>query len=622
LEGDRDQQIFAWKHRLFFTVAAGYKVDKARDCYLFSEKAEVMEVLRDTVDYLRDEGIDFEVDAEVEKLLQRLRNEQEDYEEAFHTGLEVQCPARVFDIHPRLARELKPYQLQGVQHLCAVKHGANFSVPGSGKTSVIYAAFEILRKEGTVDKLLVIGPRSCFLPWEEEFMACFGYAARSARLTGPKESRYALYLESDKYDLFLCTYQTAANDIDELIHLCKTRAIFVVIDESHNIKKLEGGVWSEAMLRIAPYATRRAVLSGTPMPNNYADLWTQFTFLWPGKQILGDRVPYRYRCEDQTEHASIREAMRPFFVRVPKSELGLPPFRVQRVGCNLKPYQESIYRALSVRFLREINAPPDDRRVLREWRKARMVRLIQAASNPALLAQYSEEFDVPPLSGEGASVIQLIDEYPKYEMPAKIELAIELVRELLKQGEKVIVWTCFVHNIRMLEHLLRDLEPFILYGAVPRDETEDVEFNREQQLRQFKEVDRAAVLVANPAACAESVSLHKACHHAVYLDRTFNCGQYMQSLDRIHRIGLAPDEIVTYHILMANDTIDETIDRRLGEKQANMIRLLEDELPVGTLEVEKQQIGRSEDEEAIDFEETMRDIKRQLESTGASNALQ
>jgi len=260
--------------------------------------------------------------------------------------------------------------------------------------------------------------------------------------------------------------------------------------------------------------------------------------------------------------------------------------------------------------------------VLREWRKARMVRLIQAASNPALLAQYSEEFDVPPLSGEGASVIQLIDGYPKYEMPAKIELAIELVRELLKQGEKVIVWTCFVHNIRMLEHLLRDLEPFILYGAVPRDETEDVEFNREQQLRQFKEVDRAAVLVANPAACAESVSLHKACHHAVYLDRTFNCGQYMQSLDRIHRIGLAPDEIVTYHILMANDTIDETIDRRLGEKQANMIRLLEDELPVGTLEVEKQQIGRSEDEEAIDFEETMRDIKRQLESTGASNALQ
>jgi len=621
LEGSGNQQIFEWEHRLFFAVAAGYQLDEARASYLFSEQAQMHRILKETVEYLRDEGIEFEVDEAVAELLRRLQDEQEDYEEALQGGLEVQCSAEVVDAPRTLVRQLKPYQLRGVQHLLTAKHAANFSVPGSGKTTVIYTAFEILRREGIVEKLLAIGPRSCFLPWEEEFVACFGHPARSVRLTGPKASRCGSYLRSDKYDLFLCTYHTATNDIVELIDLCKRHRMFVVIDESHNIKRLEGGVWSEAMLGIAPYAARRAILSGTPMPNSHGDLWTQFTFLWPGKQILGDRVVYRYRCEDQAEHASIREAIRPFFVRVPKSELGLPQFGVERVGCDLKPYQASIYRALSVRFLREIDAAPDDRRVLREWRKARMVRLIQAASNPALLAQYSEEFDVPPVSGEGASIIQLIDEYPKYEMPAKIELAIELVRELLKQGEKVIVWASFVHNIRMLEHLLRDLEPFILYGAVPRDESEDIEFNREQQLRQFKEIDRPAVLLANPAACAESVSLHKACHHAVYLDRTFNCGQYMQSLDRIHRIGLAPDEIVTYHILMANDTIDETIDRRLGQKQANMIRLLEDELPLGDLEVEEQQIGRSEDEEAIDFEETMMDIKRQLESTSSSKAL-
>lgn len=619
LEGSENEQIFEWEHRVFFTIAAGYELDEAHGCYLLSDQAEMDEVLRETVEYLRDEGVEFDVDEAVARLLRRLREEREGYEEAFQAGLVVQRSAEVIDAPRSLVRQLKPYQLQGVRHLLTVKHAANFSVPGSGKTTVIYAAFEIVRREGIVEKLLVIGPRSCFLPWEEEFVACFGHPAPGARLTGPKASRYASYLESDKYDLFLCTYQTATNDIDELMGLCKRHRIFVVIDESHNIKRLEGGVWSEAMLRLAPYAARRAILSGTPMPNSYTDLWTQFTFLWPGKQLLGDRVSYRYRCEDQPEHASIREAIRPFFVRVPKSELGLPPFNLERIRCNLKPYQESIYRALSARFLREINALPENHQVLREWRKARMVRLIQAASNPALLAQYSEEFDIPPLSGEGASIIQLIDEYPKYEIPGKIELAIQLVRELLEQGDKVILWTSFVHNIRMLQHLLRDMEPFILYGAVPRDESEDIEFNREQQLRQFKEVDRPAVLLANPAACAESISLHKACQHAVYLDRTFNCGQYMQSLDRIHRIGLAPDEIVTYHIIVADATIDETIDRRLEEKQSNMVRLLEDELPLGTLEVELHEIGRSEDEEALDFEETMRDIKRQLESNASSH---
>ncbi|MGB3480579.1 MAG: DEAD/DEAH box helicase, partial [bacterium] len=322
---------------------------------------------------------------------------------------------------------------------------------------------------------------------------------------------------------------------------------------------------------------------------------------------------------DKTELEVIQRAVRPFFFRASKSDLGLPPVKMNRQKCDLNPYQASIYRALSVKFLREIAVQSDERQQLRQWRKARMVRLIQAASNPALLAQYSEEFDIPPLSGEGVSIVKLIDRYPQFEVPAKIELANRLVHELLTQGEKVIVWTSFVHNIRMLEHLLHDIKTFIVYGAVPQDESEDVEFNREQQIRQFKEVSRPAVLLANPAACAESISLHRACHHALYLDRTFNCGQYMQSLDRIHRIGLKPNEVVAYHILIARNTIDETVDRRLNEKQANMLHLLEDELPVGTLEIEEHQMEPSEDEETVDFEETLKDLRKRFEADSSDD---
>lgn len=609
-----DERILDWESRLFFTLA-GYQLDEREGRYLFSNQAQVLEVLRETIDYLTDESIEFRMDGAVEELLQRLHKQQEQYEEALEAGLKAQRnPWQSTDAYSRvLARRLKPYQVRGVQHLLAVKHGANFSVPGSGKTTVIYATFELLRRERIADKLLVIGPRSCFLPWEEEFKACFGYPAQSARLTGT--ARHSLYLNSNSYVLFLCTYQTASNDIKELIKLCQMHKTLLVIDESHNVKKLQGGVWSDAILQIAPFAARRAILSGTPMPNSYADLWTQITFLRPGKQVLGERVPYRYRCEDKVEHAGIREAIRPFFVRVTKSELGLPLPSFDRVYCILKPYQESIYRALSLKFLKDVDAAPEERRVLRQWRKAKMVRLIQVASNPSLLAQYSEEFNVPPFSGEGASVIQLIDEYPKFEIPTKVECTLRLIRELLQKGEKVIVWTYFVHNLKMMEQLLQDVKPFIVYGAIPRDESEDIEFNREQQLQQFKEIKEPVVLLANPAACAESVSLHRVCHHAIYLERTFNCGQYLQSLDRIHRIGLGPDEIVTYHILVARGTIDDTIDRRLGKKEADMLHLLEDELPVGTLEVEAHELGLSDSEEAVDFQETIEDIRRQLDPT-------
>jgi SNF2 family DNA or RNA helicase len=612
VEDTDKKQIFEWNHRLFFISVAGFELDESQSRYLLSEQSRLRDILQETVSYLAEEGVEFDTDAAVAQLLHQFEEEQKDYNAASRLGLDIQSARQTPAAPLKLVRQLKPYQQQGLQHLLAVRHGANFSVPGSGKTTVIYAAFDVLRSEGIVDKLLVIGPRSSFLPWEEESIACFGHSLKSARLTGSKVRRKSIYLQCEKYDLFLCTYQTASNDLDDLINLGKRHRLLVVVDESHNIKKLEGAVWSEAVLDLASFAARRAVLSGTPMPNNYTDLWTQITFLWPGKQVLGDRVQYRYRCEDEAELKAIRQAVRPFFFRVTKSQLGLPPYDIERHECDLNPYQAGIYRALSVKYLREVDFQPEERQLLRIWRKAKMVRLIQAASNPTLLAQYSDEFDIPPLIGEGAPIIQLIDRYPKYEVPAKIELAVQLIRDLVRQGEKIVVWTSFVHNIRMLKRLLHDVNPFQVYGAIPRDESEDVEFNREQQIRGFKDTKNPAVLLANPAACAESISLHKACHHAVYLDRTFNCGQYLQSLDRIHRIGLAPNEIVTYHILIARDTIDETIDRRLNDKQANMLRLLEDDLPAGTFEVEEKQMGQSESEETIDFEETIKDLRQRF----------
>jgi len=609
LQAGSDRRLLGWQDRLYLTVALGLHFDSERACYVLLKRERLSGVLRETVVYLRDSGIAFDADDAVAGMIQTLATQQAEYEEAVIRGAAALSSDPEVDPPPTLVRELTPHQLRAIAHLLAVHHGADFSVPGSGKTTVVYAAFEIMRLAGAVDKILVVGPRSCFLPWEEEFHACFGVHARSVRLTGSKSSRHVSYMGSGKHDVFLCTYQTAANDVAELIDLCKRHRVFLVIDESHNIKRLEGGVWSEAMLRVAPYATHRAILSGTPMPNSLGDLWSQFTFLWPGRQVFGDRVSYHSRCQERCGQQWIRETIEPLFFRTRKSQLGLPPARVERIPCSLKPYQDSIYRALSARFLQEVRTPPEDRRALRGWRRARMVRLIQAASNPALLARYSEEFDVQPVRLETPSILQLIEEYPRYEIPAKVEKTVELVRALARGGQKVLVWTSFVHNIRMLRSLLEeDLLVFTVYGAVPRDESEDVEFNREQQLRLFKECQQPAVLVANPAACAESVSLHKVCRDAVYLDRTFNCGQYMQSLDRIHRIGLSANETVTYHVLIATDTIDETIERRLEDKRRAMIRLLEDELPLGSLDVEEQQLGRSDDEEAIDFEETIRDL--------------
>ena len=83
-------------------------------------------------------------------------------------------------------------------------------------------------------------------------------------------------------------------------------------------------------------------------------------------------------------------------------------------------------------------------------------------------------------------------------------------------------------------------------------------------------------MVANPAAASEGVSLHKVCHHAIYLDRTFNAAHYLQSEDRIHRFGLLPDQVTAIEIVECIDSVDETVRQRLGYKIGQMAEALEE----------------------------------------------
>ena len=235
-------------------------------------------------------------------LLSELRRQISEYNEAQHSLASPDTNSGGLAL-PRFQRQLKDYQVPCVLHHLNSRHGANFSVPGSGKTTMIYAAFDALYSSGIVEKLLVVGPISSFMPWEEEYEGCFGVQPRSARITGDPSLRQHLYEASGEFDIFLCHYRTAANDVASLIELCKKHKFFVVIDESHNIKKMDG-VYSDALIRLAPFAARRAILSGTPMPNDYRDLWTQFTFLWPRHQLLGDLEVYKYRCGVETRTRS------------------------------------------------------------------------------------------------------------------------------------------------------------------------------------------------------------------------------------------------------------------------------------------------------------------------------
>lgn len=83
-------------------------------------------------------------------------------------------------------------------------------------------------------------------------------------------------------------------------------------------------------------------------------------------------------------------------------------------------------------------------------------------------------------------------------------------------------------------------------------------------------------MIANPAAASEGISLHTVCQNAIYVDRTFNAAHYLQSDDRIHRLGLRKDQVPTVEIVECRSTIDETVRLRVGAKVDRMSSVLDD----------------------------------------------
>ncbi len=615
LAADSRSPIHQGTHYIYLVNVLGLEpIEEPEPGFKISLGASKQALIRQLTDYFAEAGIALTLEGTANEISRRLESDAKTLEDARIAGERLKgAPAKTAaPAIPGFMRELKPYQVPAVQHAVDVRNAANFSVPGSGKTTITLAVYAILKARGEVEKLVVVGPRACFMPWEEEFEACLGRKPAAVRISGDRTRRIGLYRDADAAELVLLTYQMASNDADDVAAYLQRNKCFLVLDESHYIKRLEGGKWANALLDLAPFAARRLILSGTPAPNSLLDLWSQFAFLWPNPPLLGQRDNYRFRVDQRgNEYDRIKKRLSPFFWRIKKDDLKLPPPTFHKVDVPLRPYQRRIYDAIGAKVLKDVVKAPSDRSKLRIWRKAKMVRLLQAASNPSLLAEYSTEFRIPPLDASGLPVDQLIEQYSKFEFPAKLECAEKLVRKLVKRGEKVILWSTFVHNIKTLESRMKDLRPLSVFGEIPKDDEENEEFNREQIIKQFKTPGTSPVLIANPGACAESVSLHKICKHAVYLDRTFNGAQYLQSLDRIHRVGLSPRDKVHYYIIQALDSVDTVVDQRLEDKKKRMLELLEDELPVLNLESSSEDVSEESDEEA-DFTALVAELKKEF----------
>lgn len=248
--------------------------------------------------------------------------------------------------------------------------------------------------------------------------------------------------------------------------------------------------------------------------------------------------------------------------------------------------QRRIYDVIEKKYMSDIVSSKDTG-FQQDLIKARLIRMMQAATNPNLLSvplqnfASLEGFDAEAVA-EDTSLIKDVLEYSENETPAKFIKAKELIERILSEGGKVVVWAIYVKNILdFAEYLLANgIQCKTLYGATPvatgDEEDDDAVETREKIIEEFHKDDSSfSVIIANPFAVSESISLHKVCHNAIYMERSFNAAHFIQSKDRIHRYGLKPGIETNYYYLLSEDSVDSVINDRLIAKETRLREIIE-----------------------------------------------
>lgn len=491
-------------------------------------------------------------------------------------------------VNNELERQLREKQMWNAFFICEMIKSANYSVPWAGKTSIVYWAYWYLSSEEKkkVNKMVVVWPISSFKSWIDEFKACF-WSKRELNvlntLTCDNKADKISKLKNNKYDVILVNYESLDSLKGTLAEIIDSKTL-LVFDEVHKVKAI-WWVWATAALSICWSAKYKVILSGTPIPNWYIDLYNQLHILYTDEYetFFRNMSPATLSRKDPEMQEEINDKIYPFFCRTTKKELEVP-------DPNPDMMLKSIMNDEEIKLFSMIHRKYHNNVLLL------YIRLLQASTNPKLLLDkidYSMIQDIYEVEDENEEKFLIDDnltdinswdkldgkerEFIKgFNMTSKFWMWIEKIKDLVSQWKTVLVRWIFVNTLETISKELTNLwiPNWIIYWAVDSQ-------RREELIEAFKRKE-IKVLIANPHTMAESVSLHKSCHDAIYFEYSFNLTHLIQSKDRIHRLWLPENQYTQYYFLyLTNEWDEDSIDlktyKRLQEKWETMKNAIEGE---------------------------------------------
>jgi superfamily II DNA or RNA helicase len=449
---------------------------------------------------------------------------------------------------------LRAYQKDGVYWLRYLERSGFCGIladeMGLGKTiqALVWLQLERLSEKARGKPALIVCPTSLVDNWAEEAEK-FTPGLRVLKLHGAE--RHDHWEKVAGSDLVITSYALLRRDIEKYLEYEFSVA---VLDEAQHIKNRST---QNAVAAKKIRALHKVVLTGTPIENSVADLWSIMDFLMPG--YLSNHKAFREHYEQpisrggpdgELAQLKLRRKLHPFLLRRLKREVAKDlPEKIQRVAHNtLSKDQYMVYKELlesSKRKIADMVAAQGFNRTRMQIFKT-LLRLRQTCCHLDLLK-------LPDLKSE----------YPS----AKMELFFELVDEALDARHRILVFSQFTSMLAILRRELdaRELKYCYLDGATK---------NRQAMVRQFNTDRSIPVFLISLKAGGSGLNLTGA-DMVIHYDPWWNPAVEDQATDRAHRIG---QKNTVYSVkLITKDTVEEKVLQMQQRKKKVIDATLEKE---------------------------------------------
>jgi SNF2 family DNA or RNA helicase len=506
--------------------------------------------------------VDFEASGSLQHLLETLTTGNQNIED--------------LDTPEGFNGDLRPYQIRGMSWLKFLTQwglGACLADDmGLGKTIQLIALLLHLKEQDALTKpILLVCPTSVLGNWEREVRR-FAPELRVAIHHGsdrPQGKAFATL--ASKKDVILTSYALSYRD-EKTLKPIDWQGI--VLDEAQNIKNAEA---KQSQVVRQFEADFRIALTGTPVENRLAELWSIIDFLNPG--YLGPRnffqrrfaVPIE-RYGDTDSLTALRSLVQPFILRRLKTDKtiiqDLPDKQEMNVFCGLSEAQADLYQTLVDQSLESIESAEGIQR--KGMILALLTRLKQVCNHPVLLsdddANQSKNTGKgtrkkkPPAETPTSSLSPQSTDFPA--LSGKLQRLEEMLDELLAEGDRALIFTQFAEWGKLMKtHLEAHFgrEVLFLYGSTSREQ-------REAMVDRFQNDPQGPrIFILSLKAGGVGLNLTRA-NHVFHFDRWWNPAVENQATDRAFRIGQTKN--VQVHKFVCSGTLEERINELIESKKA------------------------------------------------------